>query len=336
MPVVRFDYTGGGADRIITVVTKIRPSGRSRAVSAIHRSNAMKASSHVAVPFVAIALVLVCGPAAAAGPGAKLETDAQVLLDVKALTNELELTGEQQEDLKEIVKRLGATITAWDADNRAEYAEVQRAYSASLTSGNSSKMRQAMAARKALDRRRQYVIDKYKRRVRRLLTDEQQLAWKGYTLYREMLGRYRRWQLTSKQMEEIKSSCDAVVDMISALNTRGDIEGVMRTRTALQRHIVDEIFTEAQRKKIEAPPPMSREAREAAEKREAEAKLAFQTFINKQEIRQAYRSLKITQEMARLMVRHNIKKAEEARKNWNKKRTVRPHGGDKKKKKKRK
>lgn len=296
----------------------------------------MKAPFPLTSRFLVVMVVLVCGSSALGGPAAKIETDPAVLLEVKALNKELELTSEQQEDLKEIVKKLKTAITAWDAENRAEYAEIQRDYSASLKSGNSSKMRAAMAERKALDHRRQYVIDKYRRRVRRLFTPEQKLAWEGHKLHIEMFERYRRWQLTSKQIEEIRNSCHAVAGMISELDKRSDLKGVMRTRTSLQRHIVEEIFTEIQRKKLEAPPPLSREAREAAEKREAEAKLAFQTFINKQEIRQAYRSLKITQEMANQMVRHNIKLAEEVRRKWNETHGKgKGGGGDKKKRRRR-
>ena len=256
--------------------------------------------------------------AAPSGPGAKIETDPAVLLEAELVVKELGFTGKQEEALKEIVGKLKGVIVKWDADNRPEYAEIKRNYSASLKSGSSSKMRAAISARKALDRRRQYLIDSYARRIGRLFTPDQALAWEAHKLYVEMFERYRRWQLTSKQMEKLKDSCFGVAGVVINVRKRSDLVAMMRIRTSLQRHIVADIFTEAQRKKIEAPPSMSKQARDAAAERKAEAKIAFKAFVNKQEIREAYRSLKITNEMADLMVAHNVKMAEEARRNWNK------------------
>lgn len=280
--------------------------------------------------------VLVCG-SVAIGATRKAETDPAKLLEVKVLVKELEFTAEQQKDLKKIVENLGKAITRWDAENREEYAEIQREYLAALRSDSSSKMRQALADRKALDRRRQYMVDSHMRHVGRLFTPEQKAAWEGHKLHVEMFARYKRWQLSGKQVQQLKDSCHAIGGMIAERRKRADVVGMMRIRTALQQHIVASIFTEAQRKKIEAPEPGSKEEREAAAKRKADAKIAFQGYVTGKEVEQAFRSLKVTQEMADLMVAHNIRMAEEARRNFGriKRRTIGGGGKGGRKKKRR-
>ena len=303
---------------IITMVQRVPVTVLSAGPGDAFGEGAMKASLRLTSWFLAAVVVSAWCPLALGGPGAKIETDPAVLLEAALVVKELGFTVEQEKDLKEIVDKLKVAIGKWDADNRAEYAEIKRKYEASLKSGSSTKMREAMSARKALDRRRTYLIDSYKRRVGRLFTPDQAIGWESHKLYVEMFDRYRRWNLTSKQMEKPKDGCFGVAVVMIDVNKRGDMVGVMRLRTSLQRHIVADIFTDAQRKKIEAPPPMSKQAREEAAERKAKAKIAFQAFVNKQEIREAYRSLKITNEMADLMVAHNVRKAEEARRNWNK------------------
>ena len=104
-----------------------------------------------------------------------------------------------------------------------------------------------------------------------------------------------------------------------------------RARVALQRYIVQKIFTPEQRATLEAPvhPYAARRLRKPTEDEKEKARIAVEIWAGKRHLEEVKRTQKITQQMVDLMVEHNIRMAEEMRESFGraKRRGARGGGG---------
>jgi len=288
----------------------------------------MKTIRHVSAALAVAGSIAVMAPTA---PGAVWENDPAKLCEIALLEREVDLTERQHEAIKPILKQLAGDLERWRWRNNATYDEYHKAFLEASRRGDPTKACDLANKKKAIASGRQSLVDSYRRKIRRLLTIEQRAEIEGYKLNREMYARNKRWGLSAEQVARLREACYAQGVMISDFRNKYKLREITRARAALQRYIVQKIFTPEQRRKLEAPvdPYAASRMRKPTEDEKERARIAVQIWAGKRHMEEVKRTQKITQQMVDLMVEHNIRMAEEMRARWNRgnhRRTIRSGG----------
>ena len=152
------------------------------------------------------------------------------------------------------------------------------------------------------------------------MTVAQQGTLEGHRLGEEMVARNKRWGLSDEQAEQIREICYAQGTMMADFTSRANVRAIAKVRASTEQYIVKNVFTDAQRGKLEAPvktagPVKTRE--QLSEEQKKRVELAVQIWAGKRHMEDVARSQKITQQMTNMMVAHNIKMAQKARDYFN-------------------
>ena len=276
------------------------------------------------------------GIAAAPEPtaAATWESDPAKLCEIAVLDSQVQLTRQQHEAIRPILKQLARDLDRWRWRNNDKYDELPEAFSQAVKRGNTTKACEFMNKKKAIESDRQALVDSCRDKIRKLLTKDQQAQIEGYRLNREMYARNKRWGLSGEQVEKLRQACYAQGRMISDFRNKYMVREIAQARATLQRYIVQNIFTPQQRAKLEAPvdPYAGSRMRKPTEDEKEKARIAVEIWAGKRHLEEVKRTQKITQQMVDLMVEHNIRMAEEMRENFGKvrRRTIRT-GGSKRK-----
>jgi len=272
----------------------------------------MGGARYLAVALVAAGvLVFVEGPARAGD----WENDPAKLCEMPLLVKEAALTDEQQEEIEPILKELGRELQRWNWRNDAKYNELEKAFAAAVKARKTDQACELMNKKKALEVDRKTLVDRFKRKIISSLEPEQRGRLEGYTLGREMLARNSRWRLSAEQREQVRQACYAQGRMISDFRERADLRSLAKAQVSLQTYIVKNIFTDAQRERLEAPvrpKARPRTEEEITEEQKERVRIAVDIWAGKRHMEEVKRSQKITQQMTDMMVEHNIRMANKA------------------------
>lgn len=256
-------------------------------------------------------LVFAAGPARAGD----WENDPAKLCEMPLLIEETKLTDEQQEAIAPILKKLGRELQRWSWRNDPKYEELGKAFAAAVKAGRTAEACELMNKKKALETDRKALVGRFKRKIISSLEPEQRGRLEGYTLGREMLARNSRWRLSAEQVEQVRQACYAQGRMISDFRERADLRSLAKALVSLQTYIVKNIFSDAQRERLEAPVKSKARPRteeEITEEQKERVRIAVDIWAGKRHMEEVKRSQKITQQMVDMMVEHNIRMADKA------------------------
>ena len=141
------------------------------------------------------------------------------------MAGELKLTAEQQADLAAKVKAKEEALTAWENTNRDKLKAAQEALKKAKESGDKQGAEKAGEELKALRGALEKIQSDATAAIRAILTPEQQQTWEGFSLYRQMMARYRKADLTEAQKNKAREMCNAAGKEIAAGKAKGAILG---------------------------------------------------------------------------------------------------------------
>ncbi len=108
------------------------------------------------------------------------------------MAKEVSLTAEQQAKVRQAVEAAKTEREAWEKENGPKVKELRE------------QLNKLYAQRNALRAERREAL-------MAILTPEQQVKWKGFVLYRSMMGRFRRAKLTDEQAQSVRTLCGEAV-----------------------------------------------------------------------------------------------------------------------------
>jgi Spy/CpxP family protein refolding chaperone len=139
------------------------------------------------------------------------------------MASELKLTPEQQTQLAAKLAARDEALAAWKKGNAAKVESAQEALKKAKESGDKEAAKKAGDETKALNAGREKIMNDTTAAIRAILTPEQQQAWDGFTLYRQMMARYRKADLTEDQHKKARELCNAAGKEVAAGKTKGAI-----------------------------------------------------------------------------------------------------------------
>jgi Spy/CpxP family protein refolding chaperone len=171
--------------------------------------------------------------------------------EYQIMASVLAMTDAQKAQLQEIVKKHQEAQKAWMAGEdgqkmKALSAEAKKAREA----GDKDKAREIQKQARELGKERGKLKEAQQREILSLLTAEQKAKWEGFTLYRSMMRRYKKCELTEDQQAKLKAFCQAEAkDLPSREADRKAYHGAMKT---LYGKVDTDILTPEQREKLAA------------------------------------------------------------------------------------
>ncbi len=264
-----------------------------------------------AAAVIVAGLVMTGGPARAA----IWENNPATLCEMDLLKDTLDLSDKQLEAIKPILAELTRELQRWSWRNDAKYDKIVKDFLAASAARKTGEACDLMNKKKAVENDRKAVVDRFKRKIFKLLTDGQKGTLEGYKFGQEMVARNRRWRLSDEQVEQIRKVCFAQGVMLSDFKEHADLRAIAKVRASTERHIVEQIFTDAQRARLEGPvrsgkPPKTRE--QLSEEQKQRVEMAVRVWAGKRHMEEVKRTRQITQQMADMMVAHNIRMAQKA------------------------
>jgi hypothetical protein len=139
------------------------------------------------------------------------------------MAGELKLTPEQQADVAAKVTARDEARAAWRKDNSAKFEAAQEALKKARESGDKDAAKKAGDEIKALNEAREKILADAADAIRAILTPEQRQAWDGFSLYRQVMARYRKADLTEDQRKKARELSNAAGKIMAADKTKSEI-----------------------------------------------------------------------------------------------------------------
>lgn len=205
---------------------------------------------------LAVVLTVLAGSALAAREGGRRRgrQPAESLLD--QLVRECKLTDKQQADVKAKIKARDEALAKWDKANAQKVEAAEAAVKDARDKKDDDARKKASGELRALRTEREESAAEATAAVFAVLTAEQKAAWAGHELYQSIVGRYRRADLSEKQLAKVKSACAFAA---KELGETGDDD---RQAKRAKRGITDKlrwgidvfVLTDEQREALAKPP----------------------------------------------------------------------------------
>jgi hypothetical protein len=211
-------------------------------------------ASALVVITVAASLVL----AAESPPAPKKPEPAKAMSnDAALMIAECKLTPEQKAALLDASNASLKAITEWHQANGPKLAALQKALAAAREAGNTQEVQRLQAEARALTQQMRDLVRKGQQGVLAILTPEQQLAWRAFQLYRQVMLNLQAANLTPLQAGKCRAMCREAAPELAAISGEG--EESLRARDLLLQRILDrvkkEILTPEQQAALAKEPP---------------------------------------------------------------------------------
>jgi len=123
------------------------------------------------------------------------------------VVRECKLTANQQADAKEKLKAHEAALAAWDKANAQKLQAAEAAAKEARAGGDADAKKRTSGELKALRTAREESAVEAGAGILAVLTPEQKATWNAYQLYKSIVARYRKAELTEEQSAKIKAGC---------------------------------------------------------------------------------------------------------------------------------
>ena len=171
----------------------------------------------------------------AAYAGLKMLQDREFIAMLKAINP----TPEQETQLKDKAKAMGAALAKWDYDNGANVRTLEK------------QVMDAQAALQPLRDQRDKLTADQRTALLTILTPDQKVALTAARLQEQVTGGRERSQLTDEQVAKVKAICEqAVKDAGPTIETDRNAAEALRSKVA--QAIRDQVLTDAQRAQLDA------------------------------------------------------------------------------------
>ena len=205
---------------------------------------------------LAVVLTVLAGSALAAREGGRRRGRQPVESLFDQLVRECKLTQKQQGDVKAKIKARDEALAKWDKANGEKVEAAEAAAKDARDKKDDDARKKAGGELRELRTAREESAAEATAAVFAVLTDKQKAAWAGHELYESVVGRYRRADLTEKQLAKVKSACTLAAKEI------GEIDDDDRKANKAKRDITNKIrwgidvfvLTDEQREALGKPP----------------------------------------------------------------------------------
>ena len=189
------------------------------------------------------------------------------------MASELKLDDAQKAKLEEAVKANMEAQKAWEAANGAKVKQLSEDMKKAREGSDKDKIKTLGEQMKALQAERAKLQADAKEKVMAVLTDQQKSQWAGFTLYRSVIGRFKRLNLTAEQDKKVRELCDAEAAKPAAAPEKGK-----RAPSAAQvvgKEVEEKVLTDAQKEELKKKP----EPKPKPEKKEGAGKAGDKTPV---------------------------------------------------------
>jgi len=189
--------------------------------------------------------------AAAVDKGDKLRGEYAIM------TAECKLTEEQQNTLKAKVAARRDAQEAWMKTNGSKLESLQEAVKKPKDPNDKEAIKRASEELKALEADRLKIQATFEADLKALMTPEQQALWGAFRLYRPLMGRYKKLNLTEEQTKKVKDASAAAAKELGEV--KGDDKEARKAKAdvaaKLRKTVEETILTAEQREILNKPGP---------------------------------------------------------------------------------
>lgn len=188
--------------------------------------------------FAAVTLVagLAAGALTARERGGKRKSAQEPeVSQLELMVKELKLSDQQQAQLKEKIKARDDAVVAWNQANADKIKAAEEAGKKARESKDAADRKQAGAVNKELQAARAAATAEADAAILAALTDEQKAAWGGLQLYKTVMSRYRKVELTEDQQAKIKAACTAAAAELAA--AQGDEKAAKKAKGSVNEKL---------------------------------------------------------------------------------------------------
>jgi len=189
--------------------------------------------------------------AAAVDKGDKLRGEYAIL------AAECKLTEEQQNTLKAKVAARRDAQEAWMKTNGSKLESLQETVKKPKDPNDKEAIKRASEELKALEADRLKIQATFEADLKALMTPEQQALWGAFRLYRPLMGRYKKLNLTEEQTKKAKDAAAAAAKELGEV--KGDDKEARKAKAdvaaKLRKTVEETILTAEQREILNKPGP---------------------------------------------------------------------------------
>jgi len=189
--------------------------------------------------------------AAAVDKGDKLRGEYAIL------AAECKLTEEQQNTLKTKVAARRDAQEAWMKTNGSKLESLQETVKKPKDPNDKEAIKRASEELKALEADRLKIQATFEADLKALMTPEQQALWGAFRLYRPLMGRYKKLNLTEEQTKKVKDASAAAAKELGEV--KGDDKEARKAKAdvaaKLRKTVEETILTAEQREILNKPGP---------------------------------------------------------------------------------
>ena len=177
------------------------------------------------------------------------------------LAREAGLDEAQKKQLADVLAEAGQAMIKWQEENREAIQAANKALGDARQAADADALKQALADAQPLMQARSALQEKYNKKIRDILTPQQEVKWLGYVMYDQMTQQADAMGLTGKQLKETRALCDETAKQLAGMPapteaSAEDSKKAMVLQQAMVRKFVDEILTEDQRKQLRQSTPV--------------------------------------------------------------------------------
>lgn len=167
------------------------------------------------------------------------------------IATELNLSDEKKAEFAKAVAEMNAARDAWNKANAAKIDELNKAAKAAKEAKDKDKVKEIQKQLSELRAAQEKATAEGQAKVRAVLTPEQQAQWQAFTVYRGLLGRFRKAELTDAQKEKVKALAAEAAKPLSAAS---DPKAAAALKKDLEQKVTA-LLTPEQAEKMKAPAP---------------------------------------------------------------------------------
>ncbi len=165
------------------------------------------------------------------------------------VASELKLSDEKKAEFAKAVEALNTARSEWAKANAAKLEELAKALKAARDAKDKDKTKEIQKQLTELKAQQEKIAADAQAKVRAVLTPEQQTQWDVFNLYRQVLRRYGKAELTDQQKEKAKGLAAEAAKQLSATT---DAKAASALKKDLDQKVAA-LLTPEQTAKMKAP-----------------------------------------------------------------------------------
>jgi len=163
----------------------------------------------------------------------------------------------QQAKLKESLEKQKVALKEWnDGPNGQKLQQLRKAYAEARKAKDADEIKKLRGQIKPLQQELSKLQAANREAIMAILTPEQKLKWGGFTLYRDMMRRYKRLKLTEEQTQQVRDLCNAgakeLGQKMDDRKARG--QASRKIRQEIEQKVLNDLQREELKKKPEKAP----------------------------------------------------------------------------------